>query len=657
MKAFRLALPPLVLAAIGCSVSAQDSGSAGGTASQLSGSQLSGSSAAAPTSGRTTLAGAVPPWAKASNHAGDAADSDPVHVRVYLSWSDPAGAASLAQAVSDPSSTQYGHYLTPAAFRQRFAPTAASVNAVQSWLTSQGFAIVHVPSNGHYVAAEATVAQATAAFGTTLAKYTVSGKTLRAPASAPSIPSTLAGIVKSVVGLDQSSALVHTNLVHDPNAPPTPAFVNAEPCSTYWAEKTATGFSNPYGANALPYTPCGYTAAQIRGAYGVPSQYDGKGQTVAVIDAFASPTIQQDLDAWSAARGMASTKISQVVTPGTYHAPEAGIVQDPQGWYGEETLDIEAVHGMAPAANIVYVGAPNSFQDLDAAMNHVVDQGLAQIVSNSYGFSGEQVAPGFVLPFTDTLIQAAIQGIGVYFSSGDDSDESQSLGFASADWPASSPWVTAVGGTSIGVGAANDYLFETGWGTGRSTWTGSAWSPAPPGQWTSGAGGGVSVLFPVPSYQAGVVDAVLARYGRSGRAVPDVSALADPSTGYLVGQTQTFPDGTTKYSEYRIGGTSLSCPIFAGIMALADQAKGARHGFANPKLYSVPSSAFHDVQAPQTPVATVRADFNDFVSASSGVHFTLRTFDQTLSLKTGPGYDDVTGRGSPTASFIDALAK
>ena len=353
---------------------------------------------------------------------------------------------------------------------------------------------------------------------------------------------------------------------------------------------------------------------------------------------------------------MPSTKITQVAAPGTYHVQE-GPVADPQGWYGEETLDIQAVHGMAPAANIVYVAAPNNFQDLDAAMNHVVDRGLAQIVSNSYGFSGEQVAPGFVKPLTDTLIQAAIQGIGVYFSSGDDSDESQTLGFASADWPASSPWVTAVGGTSLAVGAANDYLFETGWGTARSVWQGNAWSPAPPGPWTSGAGGGVSVLFPVPSYQTGVTDAVLARYGRSGRAVPDVGAFADPNTGYMVGQTQTFPDGSTKYAEYRIGGTSLACPIFAGLMALADQAHGSPHGFANPALYALPASAFHDVQAPASPVATVRPDFNDFVSASSGVHFTLRTFDQTLSLKTGPGYDDVTGRGSPAAGFIGALAK
>src|SRR5438067_2401713 len=90
-----------------------------------------------------------------------------------------------------------------------------------------------------------------------------------------------------------------------------------------------------------------------------------------------------------------------------------------QAWHGEETVDVEAVHGMAPNANVVDVGAPNNYQDLDAAMNHVVDNHLAQIGSNSYGFAGENLPPGFFRPLNDALIRAAIEGIGVYFSSGD----------------------------------------------------------------------------------------------------------------------------------------------------------------------------------------------------------------------------------------------
>src|ERR1051325_6397027 len=130
---------------------------------------------------------------------------------------------------------------------------------------------------------------------------------------------------------------------------------------------------------------------------------------------------------------------------------------------------------MAPAAKIVYVGSANNFQDLDAALNHVVDRQLAQIVTNSYGFPTELLPPGFIVPYEQTILQGAVEGIGIYFSSGDNSDESLTVGYQTADWPASSPWVTAVGGTSLAVGAANDYLFETGWGTTNSSWTGSAW--------------------------------------------------------------------------------------------------------------------------------------------------------------------------------------
>jgi subtilase family serine protease len=350
---------------------------------------------------------------------------------------------------------------------------------------------------------------------------------------------------------------------------------------------------------------------------------------------------------------MNAAQFTQVVAPGTYHHPEKGQKQDPQGWYGEETLDVEAVHGMAPGANIVFVGAPNNFQDLDAALNHVVDRDLAKIVSNSYGFPTEVLPPGFVQPYEDIILQGAIEGIGIYFASGDNSDESLVVGYRTTDWPASSPFVTAVGGTTLAVGASNNYLFETGWGTFTSSWTGTAWSPTPPGTWLYGAGGGVSRIFAEPSYQQGVVPAsVFAAQGRTGRAVPDIAADADPNTGYLIGETQTFPDGTVKYSEYRIGGTSLACPLVAGIMALADQAAGAPHGFANPFFYGLSSTAFNDVVNPVSTVAVVRTNYVNSVDASAGLVYRLRTANQTLSLQTTPGYDDVTGRGTPKAAWL-----
>ena len=606
---------------------------------------------------QTKLAGSAPAWANAKNLVKAANPSDDVGFRVYLGWNNPSAVEALAQAVSDPASASYKNYLTPAQFRQQFAPSQAQVGAVQSWLLGQGFTVVYTPQNNHYDSGEGTVAQAAAAFATSFGMYSISGLTLRSPASDVSIPDSLTGIVVGVIGLDDSAQLVHTNhTTGDGDAPPPAAFISAQPCSSYWGQVQAVGFTNPYGSGTLPYAPCGYTPQQIKGAYGLSStSLDGSGQTVAIIDAYAAPTIVEDVNQWSSNRGLPPLhggQFTQVVAPGTFRHPERGMKQDPQGWYGEETLDVEAVHGMAPGANIVFVGAPNAFQDLDAALNHVVDRGLTQIVSNSYGFPTEVLPPGFIKPLEDTILQGVIEGIGIYFSSGDNSDESLVVGYRTTDWPASSPFVTAVGGTSLAVGAANNYLFETGWGTFTTSWTGTAWKPTPPGAWLYGAGGGVSQLFPEPSYQVGVVHAsVFSAQGRTGRAVPDVAADADPNTGYLIGETQTFPDGSVKYSEYRIGGTSLSCPLMAGIMALADQAAGQPHGFANPFFYSQPG-AFTDIVNPASTVAVVRTNYVNSVDASAGLAYTLRTMNQTLSLQTTPGYDDVTGLGTPTAAVL-----
>jgi subtilase family serine protease len=599
----------------------------------------------ASSSDRTTLHGSAPSWANSHNQAGNADPAGPVGFRVYLGWK--AGAEAAAKAVSDPHSSSYGDYLTPQQFRQSFAPSQAQVAAVQSWLRSQGFTIDYTPQNNHYVAAEGTVAQANVAFATTLRLYNVRGKTLRSPDGDVSIPNSLASVVTGVLGLDESDTFVRPD-DRQPQAPPSPGFRNAPPLSAFWAELQSP-YAFPAGFNdvqlpSAPWSVRGHTPAQIKGAYGITGPYDGAGQTVAIIDAYASPTIFQDVNQWSTNRGlptMSSSQFTQVVAPGTFHRPQ-NPAQDPQGWYGEETLDVEAVHGMAPAAKIVYVGAPNNYQDLDAAMNHVVDRHLAQIVTNSYGFSTtELLPPGYVKPFEDTLIQAAAEGIGVYFSSGDNGDESSTFGFPTTDWPASSPWVTAVGGTSLGVTQQNTRAVETGWGTSTYSCNQTTHACTRSG-WLYGSGGGVSVVFPKPWYQSSL--------NISGRGVPDVAAVGDPNTGYLVGQTQTFPEGVM-YDEYRLGGTSLSSPLFAGLMALADQKAGAPHGFANPAFYANPGQ-FTDVLSVKTAVA--RRNFVNGVDATDGTADVLRTFDDysgSTSQHTGPGWDNVTGLGVPHGVF------
>src|SRR5438128_62386 len=553
---------------------------------------------------RVTLRGSKPSWATPGNHVRPANPSDRLGFRVYLGWTNPADAEALARAVSDPHSLSYHQYLTPEQFRQQFAPTGNQVAQVQNWLTSQGFTLVYTPANNHYVSAKGTVGQTQAAFGTNFGMYRVNelGLTLRSPSADVSIPSSLSGLVSGVAGLDQSFEFIHPNTVVDTNAPPSAGFRNAPPLSLYWAQyltgvpvapytppPAPPGYSFPPGFTdvPLPSVPLsikGHTPDQVKGAYGI-SGFDGTGQTVAIIDAYASPTILQDANQWSTNRGIpqfgttGGGTFTQVVAPGTYNVND-NRAQSPTGWYGEETLEVEAVHGMAPNANVVYVGAPNNYQDLDAAMNHVVDRHLAQIVTNSYGFHGDARLPfGYVKPLNDTFIQGAIEGIGIYFSSGDSGDETSVLGYAQTDWPASSPWVTAVGGTSLGVDAGNARVVETGWGTSSYNCNKST-LVCTRTVYLYGSGGGVSTLFAEPQYQ---IDAGLSF---TGRGVPDVAALGDPNTGYLVGQTQTFPTtcngpGGASYDEYRVGGTSLSFPIIAGIMALSDQKVRFAPGIGN----------------------------------------------------------------------------
>ena len=248
------------------------------------------------------------------------------------------------------------------------------------------------------------------------------------------------------------------------------------------------------------------------------------------------------------------------------------------------------------------------------------------------------------------MIQAVIEGIGVYFSSGDAGDDAAALGKPSADFPASSSWVTAVGGTSLAVGADGKKLFETGWETGKSVLTNGAYVPGPPGAFQAGGGGGTSVLYNEPFYQKGIVPDALAKQNQKGntrgRVVPDISAVGDPNTGFLVGQTQTFPDGVY-YDQYRLGGTSLSSPVLAGIMAVSDSLDRYHHGFLNPLIYgNSRSQSISDVTHVEG--AVERVDYANQVDASKGLIVSARKLDYpNLTIHTTAGYDNVTGLGSP----------
>lgn len=627
---------------------------------------------------RSAVAGSRPAWAQPTSKTGARSNSEQLQFRVYLRGADDAGAEAAALDVSNPASPNFRHFLSSSQVTARYGPTAQTVATVRQWLTDSGFTVVAVPTNRMYIEVTGTVDQVQRAFAVSLGTYAVQGRHLRAPDGDLTLPSGVASSVRGVVGIDQGQRLM-TPAVVPPGqdgagagastapstVPPPDGFRNAPPCSQYWSQQVDTtdpayggGFPTP-----MPYATCGYKPGQLRSAYGVDAAVAGgtrgQGVTVAIIDAFVAPTLFDDAKQYAALNDpsfpLKSNQFSELVFP-TNAALEPPDQCDAAGWYGEQTLDVEAVHAIAPSAHILYVGGSDCLDvSLDKALNTVVDQQLAQIVSNSYGDAGENIAPDEVQSFHQILVNAALEGIGVYFSSGDSGDEKADLGRVSADFPASDPMVTAVGGTSLGVGSNGQTVLETGWETGKSTLSGSRYQPKAPGAFLYGSGGGTSRLFAEPSYQQGVVpDALAARNqtGRTnrGRVVPDISMDGDPNTGMLVGETQTFPDGTY-YDQYRIGGTSLSCPLFAGLMALADGQTGT-HGFINPSLYQLAgSSSIIDVQHVNAAVA--RVDFLNAVDASNGTVTSIRTFDlQSLAIKTTPGYDNVTGLGTPNGTVF-----
>jgi len=433
--------------------------------------------------------------------------------------------------------------------------------------------------------------------------------------------------------------------------PPEPGFRNAGPCSTYYGEKLATTLPQ-FNGKTLPYAPCGYVGRQFRSAYEGTTTLDGRGVTVAITDAYASPNIASDAATYAERNGdraYAPGQLTQSVAKPFTRVNFGQRQCAANSWYGEETLDVEAVHAMAQGANIRYYGAASCYDaDLLDTFARVNDDDAAQIVTNSWGSTELGTKPTTIAAYEQAFLQGAAEGISYMFSSGDDGDESLATGTVQTDYPTSDPFATAVGGTTTAIDATGALAWETGWGTLKYSLSsdGTSWDPV---GFLYGAGGGESSLFGQPDYQAGITPA-------GARGVPDVAMDADVTTGMLIGETQTFPEGP-HYDQYRIGGTSLASPLFAGMSALAFQNAGHGVGLLNPTIYSNASTgAFTDVTGPGADPGNVRVDFANGLDASGGLLYSVRTFDQDTSLGVNPGWDDVTGLGSPNSGWLTAVS-
>jgi subtilase family serine protease len=669
-----------------------------------------------------------PNWVESSAKVGSADDSQKISIAMFLGFRNEAALKDLITDVSSPGGARYGKYLTPDQFHAQFAPAAADVKKVQSELQKLGLHVDFTPKSGLFVQASGTVAQVKAAFGVTQDLYSYKGKLLRANAESPRLPASISNLVSFVAGLDDSAMLRHTNHVGLDEStavartamvaaatkssaaitPPTPYTSIPSPvCSTYFGDHTGTLQvpAAPYPAT-LPWLNCGYTPQQVRLAYGANEvKQNGSGVTVGIVDIYASPTIVADANHYSKNHGLpqlTSKNFKQIVPAGIYSVP----VDDPcgpQGWYVEESLDVDSVHSMAPGADIVFAGDVCT-DPANAPLYSLIDEHTADIITNSYGYDGEDVPSWFITLENFYFEQAGAEGISVLFSTGDDGDLVAINGTASGSWDATSPYVTAVGGTSLALLNDKGEKEEWGWGTYRVLMNGVTvpangkkivdTGPALPFTFYSGSGGGPSLIEPAPSYQADVPYSLSGfttnsagkrvALGAAYRVTPDISMVGDPYTGVLFGMTYTTASppkldagcarlsSTTEYCEVAEGGTSLASPLFAGVLALVNQARHGIHrpavGFVNPALYALaniggtrPGSPIVDVKPPTSPTAVLRG----YVGTPSELR--VVTINSTLngksvvegadtSYRTTAGYDEVTGLGAPwVPALIDGL--
>jgi autotransporter-associated beta strand protein len=361
--------------------------------------------------------------------------------------------------------------------------------------------------------------------------------------------------------------------------------------------------------------PTGFTPAQIRQAYGMNLVTfgvvtgDGTGQTIAIVDAYDQPNIATDLAAFDTQFGLPApptfTKVNQsgAANPLPNPAPHSGFK-----WGVETSLDVEWAHVMAPKASILLLEANSgSSADLFPAVDTARNTAGVSVVSMSFGFDETSMSNTFDSHFTTPTGHS---GVTFVASSGDNGSYSQSGSTTQiVSYPAVSANVLAVGGTTLGINADSSYSSESAWGHGTNSNT------------QGGSGGGISQFFGQPSYQSGVVT-----QSSTNRTVPDVSIDGDPSTG--VSYYDSYDNGASTPWDV-VGGTSLSAPMWAGIIAVANQGR-LINGFTTldgpsttlPKIYALPATDFHDV-----------------ITGNNGY-------------AAGPGYDLVTGLGSPYANLV-----
>jgi len=411
-----------------------------------------------------------------------------------------------------------------------------------------------------------TAADMQKAFGVTLTQFTIGGVEYRVREGGVYLPKEMLGVVEAVLGLDNR-----------PQA--KPHFRLRGP------QKKAAA------------DPPSYTPVQVAAAYQFPATASGAGETIGLIE-LGGGYKQTDLTAYFKTLGIPAPSISAVSVDNGKNAPSTASSAD-----GEVMLDIEVAASVAPGAKIAVYFAPNTDQGFIDAITAAVHDATNKpsVISISWGGPESSWTAQSMAALDAACQSAAALGITITVAAGDDGSTDGGTG-NNVDFPASSPHVLACGGTKL-IARGATISSEVVWNELASQ--------------EGATGGGVSNVFSLPSWQANAnVPAASASGG--GRGVPDVAGDADPSTGYTI-----RVDGETEV----IGGTSAVAPLWAGLIAVANQQLGTPVGFVQPALYA----------------AKAAAAFNDITQGNNG------------AFSAGPGWDACTGLGSPIAEKLIPL--
>ena len=563
---------------------------------------------------------------KGATETGAVSSGQHVSAAMVLEPNNRAGFAAYASAVSTPGSALYRRYLSPAAFAASFAPTQSTVSETEASLRSSGLVPEPERDHGLIIPFAGTALGVEKAFHTSLVGVRLpGGLTGRLAISAPAVPAAIAAKVAAVVGLDD----VSDKPGYGSFAIRLPGTVSAAAAAIRLSGTAPRSAGGPHAcaaATKFAQLTNGNTEDQVAHAYGTDNLYTsgnlGAGQTVDIFE--LEPFAMSDIAAFDKCYfGASHTDLIRRV------AVDGGAGTGPGS--GEAALDVEEVSGLAPAAKLDVYEAPQDFAswlDEEAA---IVGDDNASVVSTSWGTCEDefdQLSPGFQQVENVLFQQAAVEGQSWFAASGDSGSEGCSRNNpADTDLtvsdPATQPYVTGVGGTSLL--APTNPPTEVVWNDGGIA-----------GSTGGGGGGGISKLWQMPSWQSGLAVPGVRNRSSSNipcgaasgvycREVPDVSASADEYHGDTV-----FFDGAWT----AFGGTSVAAPKWAAITALSDALCSSEKlkpiGFANPALYRIASHAGTYSQA----FNDVTQGDNDVLGLHAGAYPATSSYDLASGLGT-----------------------